>query len=776
MTVVEDTQTVWQPYVHDPILTPSMALGPERVPSADRDRLATYLSALVAARPGPVHVNVAFNAVYFGYDLPTGGYVGGPLELDGFPALEHRQTTAALPVGAFVAVTTGTQALFAEIVYREGSHDGVDDVGVVPPWLSGAPAGAVDPARGPQPEPGPVARTERLVVDFDAFGAGLSVTSAQLDRLRQRQRWLDDLGHLSVRATYADNATADAGEAQQYQHYLLTRGRDQLTSASAPLPLPTVLATGAGDAELAAALAGVFGTVASVLADLPTVRLWGAYAFARSAFASRLADPGAVGGDDLSALAAQLASSAVPSRISRWAPDSAVTYAALSPRLRHLAGPGRHLSGVGYATVLTHANTVIGDYARREADPETGLLAGGVHLRVDDTWQGGGIWRAQRPGIVPDDVDVTDPLGLGWAEATGRLVTPAPELPPAPEPEPEPEPETPEPEPEPEPEPPEPDEGRLLNVTDSQVMWTQTVRLAHLIDGYLPIPGKVADLWQGDVLDGTEMRLAVYHDGYNLDPDEASQAITAQLVGQSWRLSGMSWPLAYFASIVLTCTWQRGGRMIRVSSTLLESPVTVDGVHIEHRYDPAALTADGVQEEAGPPSWQARVLTTVRRAGLLDVTGCATLAEAKLTGLVCGAEPTPADTASAASAVEQLVSAGKLTRALAGKDRTGALVTPCPPVATPVPVLTYKPVVVTGPPRRPPVPEILRGLMSTSGLDDRMLAEHAVSGHLRHLPPGWHASAKQRAEFREYRVTFGLTGPAELPPGWTFVSPFQRGY
>ena len=60
-------------------MTPGMVLGLDEASSADRQRLLRYLSLLVAARRAPVHVNVAFNAVYFGFDLTTGGYVGGAL-------------------------------------------------------------------------------------------------------------------------------------------------------------------------------------------------------------------------------------------------------------------------------------------------------------------------------------------------------------------------------------------------------------------------------------------------------------------------------------------------------------------------------------------------------------------------------------------------------------------------------------------------------------------------------------------------------------------------
>lgn len=825
MTELLERVRVWRPYTDPPILTAAMAAGPDEVPGHELATLSAYLDAVIAARAAPVHVNVAFNAAYFGYDLDSGGYAGGPLDLDTFPTLEHSCRTAALPVGAMVGVRTGAEPLYGEVVYREGAHPSVGADGSVPAWLSGAPAGATDPATstsgtydaasstGAQ-EGGAVTRSEKLVLDFDAFGAGFSATPVQLARLRRQHRWLDERGHASVDATYTA-LSADSSESEQYQRFLLTTARDQVLSVAAPLPLSTVLAADAGPEDLAAALSGMFATVAYVLSRLSSARLWGGYAFSRSAFSARLGSTRALGGDDLAQLALQLGTAAAPPRSTRRVVTSTTAYTAVGPLLEQISGAAEHLQGVGYATVVTHASTIIGDYARRDADPDTALLPGGVYLRVDDTWQHGGVWRAQRPGVVSVDADVTEPLGLGWLEASGRL-DPQPEPEPDPQPEPEPEPE-PQPEPEPEPlaEPEDPaDEGLVLNVTDSQVMWTQTLRLAHLVDSYLPVPSKVAGLWSsptadrpvstaddgtvssgasaGSVADRTEMRMAVHHDGYDLDPDEASQAVTARVLEKAWSLTGMAWPLEFFPGLRLICTWQRGGRSVRVTSTLLDFPVTVDGDVIEHRYDPAILTRDNAGPEPGEGSWKgrrpggvaaagaggtwpARVLRAVRRAGLLDVHGRATLPQAATVSHACGDPANAADTAACAAAVDELVAQGKLARMVAGLDVHHHWVTPCPPGATVATVLVYAPAVVVSPVRRAGVPSVLQGLISTRGLDPRKLLDVEVSPHLRRLQPGHQASQAMRDAYREQRETYRLTGPAELPPDYTFVRSFHRG-
>ena len=75
-----DAGILWRPYIDPPLLTPRMVLGLDEASSAERQRLLRYLAALVATRRAPVHVNVAFNAVYFGFDLTTRSYVGGGTE------------------------------------------------------------------------------------------------------------------------------------------------------------------------------------------------------------------------------------------------------------------------------------------------------------------------------------------------------------------------------------------------------------------------------------------------------------------------------------------------------------------------------------------------------------------------------------------------------------------------------------------------------------------------------------------------------------------------
>ena len=119
----QDTGILWRPYVDPPLLTPQMVLGLDDTSPAHRQRLSRYLAALVTTRRAPVHINVAFNAVYFGFDLEARSYVGGPLnELFSLPVVQVEAGGDALPVGALVNITTGARPLFAEVVYKEGAH------------------------------------------------------------------------------------------------------------------------------------------------------------------------------------------------------------------------------------------------------------------------------------------------------------------------------------------------------------------------------------------------------------------------------------------------------------------------------------------------------------------------------------------------------------------------------------------------------------------------------------------------------------------------------
>ena len=262
----------------------------------------------------------------------------------------------------------------------------------------------------------------------------------------------------------------------------------------------------------------------------------------------------------------------------------------------------------------------------------TGLLPDQVSLRLDDPWQGGGVWRAEHPGSTYARVDVTQPLGLGWRSSLPAQTPPVRCGARRPEPE---QIHRAEPMPERAPEDDESDDdAALCRSPTARSAWTQALRLSHQLDGRLPLPEPVVG--QMRMSGGAPtLRLLLTHDGYELSRSQAQQNTDTDLFGARPQLGGIDWPLEFFPSIVLTCTWPRGGGVVRATSTLLDVPVTVDGMEIEHRYDAldphpghapgeaaaASERPSAARQVQGTLTLPQRVLRAVRRLGRLDATG-----------------------------------------------------------------------------------------------------------------------------------------------------------
>lgn len=743
MTTTLARQAVWRPYEDEPMFVPQMLLGFAALEPTDAARLTRYLAALVARR-GVVHTIVAFNAVYFGYDLTFGGYVGGPVDFDRFEQVTFGETTAALPVGAMVNVATGGDPLFAEVIYKEGAHPALRDDGEVPGWLSGAPAGASGPDAPGEPQTAPVL-SERLVVDFDAFGPALVATQAKLDRLRRRGRWLDADGHLLLQARYPSAEDAETADTEFYARYLLTRARELLVAG----PLPLLLTDDAGEDQLAAGLRAAMDTVASALTSISTLRTWRGYAFTRAALGARLASSGPLGRGDLTALATAVSHTGLVAR-RRFAPTALVRYTAVGPLLGTVSGAAPQLAGLGYPAAVCHANTVIGDYARREADDD-GVLPSGAHLRFDDPWQGGGVWRASLPAGQYAGIEPLVPLGLGWLEsrqppAAVPVQAGADLL------------------------PDELDSGAdLLSVTDSHLSWTVPLRLAHTLMGMVALPDRVAGEFETAGLVGARLRLRLNHDGYDLDPQDADQAVTVTRAGLRMRLTGIQWPLEFFPGIVLTFTWQRGALVLRARTTLLDAPVTIDGTEYEHRYDPGILTRDTAPGcarrgggDRGPLTLRQRVLRAVRRAGHLDPDGVAVLRRDLLSDLVYGREVGAAGMAALQPVVDAMLADGTLAIGQASVGPDG-LAWPATGSGERVPVLVWQPRPVAGSTRQ--------RCGSQSDLS-QYVREYSVAPFLRRLPKGAQASFEKRAQYRRLLARYDRDG--DLPPGYTLVDGHTR--
>jgi hypothetical protein len=727
----------WRPYVDDPLFTAELILGHKALPADQEKRLIDYFEALIASRR-VVHTAVAFNAIYFGYDLEYGGYSGGPVDFDWFP--EANPASGLWPVGAMVNLATGSAPLYGEILYKEGAHQALGPDGAVPSWLSGAPPGATGPAEAD----GTAMWAERLVIDFDAFGQGLIVTRERLDRLRRRGRLLDPLGHL---LSSSEPETGSPGQAigssgggiespwpqscERFIRYLLGPARASLLRG----PLPLLLGPDADDTDLQAGVRGALHTINIVLSLTPGLRRWGPYAFSRTEFAARLADTGPLGGGDLRMIANSL--TRPPAEHRRYQPAETTRYTAVGPWLRDLASPAQ-LEGVAYSAAVCQANTVVSDVARREAD-DHGILPSGGHLRLDDPRQGGGIWRCSFPAGPYAQTDPLIPLGLGWLETL----------------------------------PPIPDDSLItepaideqLTVTDSQVSWTMPLRLWHIRKGLAPLSERLTDQL------ARSLRLRLTHDGYDLDPDEADQKVTVERTGRGLWLSGIAWPLEFFPGILLHFWWPRGAPTLNAASTLLEVPERVDGELLEHRYDPSIITRDRApgcaRTGVRPLGLRERILRAVRRAGIILPDGTAVLPEPALVHGVFGSTTdNETRTALLTGPLAELIAEGRVSRETADRIPGRTWSRSASPLGRTGYVLVWRPKAV--------LVSQKGGAESAGGSTSaRSLRSHAVQSFLRRLPPDQHATEGARSEYRKISERFGFG--SELPSGYTLVRAHRRG-
>ncbi|WND17679.1 hypothetical protein [Streptomyces violaceus] len=727
-----------------------MTRGYDAVPEQERDRLLRYLEAVVAARSAPVHTAVAFNAVYFGYDLGGEGYGGSPLRLDDFPVITFGECAPVLPVGAMVCVTTGSDPLYAEIVYREGAHPGVSLHGDVPAWVSGAPAGAGGPG---EPDSGAAPRRRELLVpDLQAFGPALSLSPAQLHRLRARRRWINGDGHVVVDVCYPSPEAARRDDLTAYADHLLTTAREQLLSPFVPVSLAELVG-GTHDQDLRAGLLGLLDTVRGALDSSETLRTWGHYAMTRTSLADCWRDSGPLGGDDLKSLVAAVEHAAIPAK-RRYGLVSPVTvYTAAGPRLRGFPGATELLTGTGYAAAVCRANVALADVVQRDSDQ--GLFQNGARITLDDAFESGGVWRSHHPGEAETPGDPLVPAGRGWASTLPA--PPEPELHPV--------------------DLPLADDAslgpsELVRSDAKEIVWRSPLRLVHLIDGWLPLHPDVARELRRSHGRCTTTRLELDHAGQASDETEVVQLVTAELDDDTGRLTGVAWPDAFFPGLMLEMRRPLGSMVIRVTTTRLEEPVQVGDRVIGHCYDPCVLTrenAPGSDRDGdsavglGP---RQLVMRTVRRCGLLTLDGHALLDRSVLPSAAYGRRPARSQTAALEAAVAELLAERVLEPALGSRDAWGQPHFPALDGQSAIPLLGYRPA------RR----RVIRPWGGTEPGGGGLPGIQFVPGHLRRLRPGCSPSELQRMAFREHCRRLGKADGWELPYGYTFVTEHTRGH
>ncbi|BCL27004.1 hypothetical protein ACFFS2_28700 [Streptomyces aurantiacus] len=728
-----------------------MTKGYDAVPDEERDRLRSYLEAVVAARPAPVHTTVAFNAVYFGYEVGGDGYGGSPLCVDDFPVITFGECAPVLPVGAMVCVATGSDPLYAEIVYREGAHPEMGTLGDVPAWVSGAPAGAE--GRGRPGDGAAPRRRELLVLDLDAFGPALSLSSAQLHRLRTRRRWINEDGHVVVDVRYPSPEAARRDDLTAYADHLLTTAREQLLSPLVPVSL-AALVGGTRDDDLRAGLLGLLGTVRGVLNSIAALRTWGDYAMTRTSLADCWRNSGPLGGDDLRSLAAAVERAATPGRRRYGLTTPVTVYTAVGPRLRGFPGAAELLRGVGYAAAVCRANVALADVVQGESDQ--GLFENGSRITLDDAFEGGGVWRSHHPGDAEVPGDPLTPTGRGWTSAFSAPSEPETESEPV--------------------DLPLPDgaflgTGDLLRSDAQEIVWRAPLRLAQLIDGWFPVHPYVAEELRRSHGAYPTVRLELNHAGEVLDEKEAVQDVTVELVDDSARLTGITWPGGFFPGLILELCRLRGGSVIHLTTIRLRERPQVGDRATGHCYDPCVLTREDVPgsdrhgDSAVRLGPRQLVMRTVRRCGLLTLDGHALMDRSVLPSAIYGRRPTRSQAAALESAVSELLAERLLEPALGSRDAWGQPhFPPCDGQRT-IALIGYCPA----------LPRVIRPWGDSDPGGEGLRDVQFVPGHLRRLRPGCSPSDVQRAAFREHCRGLGKADGWELPHGYTFVTEHTRG-
>ncbi len=549
--------------------------------------LAPVLAALRRAGR-PVSVPGLCNVLWFGQD-DAGEYVDGPALSSYTSALarfNHEVREAgkpppakqdAVPLGAIIGVELGGDEAWGEVIWKEGAHPAVcdGDHAWAPGWLSGMPSGGPeDGPPGPDfaPPPGPRTLRERVVVDFHCLGADLPPTDKQLTRLRSRGRRLDCYGHLVAPAAY-DDGMDEADEVSFWAAWTVAHHADALAAAGVPAS--------------ARRLAEAATVLAAALDQLPEVRSFGPYYFDADLYARIIEfdtrNDGPLGH--------------VVSGLRQVPRHERVGFASMSTRLAETAETDDPATAGWPTAVVCASLRALDVLATEAADGDWN----GVHVRLDDPWQGGGLWRAERlEGTTPVNAGPQVALGLGWVAYTGGTIDRVPDT--------------------------RPGQGGDdvddldWDITDTEATWTTHLSPADVDHDRLQVPERIAAAIAATLhtFDREEMLVVVRHDG------EADHRYSSPLDERALRVE---WPLGVWVATTVRAAWTVGSRKVVAATRLLAAPEDVGGITYTHEFNLAvALAAAGLAERAtGTATLPRLVRAVVRRHGAVTEDGAMAL-------------------------------------------------------------------------------------------------------------------------------------------------------
>ena len=688
----------------------TLGAGARELSSSRKLDLQQFLVAVVQQRDCPLHVANLWNALYFNYDLTYGGFHADHIEQKRIPTRTAEARDWSLPVGGFVRVHTATACgdLLAEVLYKEGAHESLNEDGWLDPALSGKPAGVNDGVAG---EPVAVVR-ERFVLDLHAFGAKANtITPKQYDRLCRRGRWVDEQGHLLMEAMYAPQE-ADLEDLDYYVDYLLKEHLDGLLAFCFELDLR--------HDEIREALLRSFDAVRELALTARELGCWrGKYFFSRVSYDRRRDNAdGILGASDLSSIYSGLRH--VPQGRERC-------YSPIGPRIIELLerdgfddDEAALVRGCQYITAVCHANLYVADALEREQ--KNGILKDGTHLRLDDDWQGGGIWRAER---VHDpqryslaSVPALIPLGLGCNEARGDEAM----------------------------EEPISSDERPIASSQHGFSVALTRRDRELSRIRLSREA-TALLSEGDV--DAVLVHAGERERYRVKRDQ-------------FGLYGVCFRLDMHPGIILHGNVERDGAVVRVRTVPVTPPIIAsDGNALDYETDLAVYEREmrlrqlSTRDKSGAPSLTELISRAFRKRGRRQADGARVLTISELATIVLGSTWESLEF----RVVQQAVGA-------MGLDRDGA-------------DLIWRPQ-VTARTRSSDLSLLAAyGESRPTGRIVHMLRRHWVPMHLRHYTEssGRSPSAAKRLSYVQARKRFAMHGvlPEALPEGSTWVEPYSWG-
>ena len=618
---------------------------------------------------------------------------------------EAKKRDFSLPVGGFVRVHTEAAHgdLLGEVIYKEGAHPDLDG-GFVEPALSGAPATVLEEFAGQTV----AVVNERFVLHLEAFGPDANdLTPKQYNRLVGRGRWLDSRGHLLIEAVYPPGQAA-LEDVSYYIEYLLANHRDGL--------LAYCFSEEPSDDDLREALLNSFASVRYLALGAADLKNWrGKYFFSAVDYDARIADSGAIlGGGDQQMIYRGL---------TRVLSGRTRCYAAIGPRIIDLLERGgldaeeeALVRGCAYATTVAHTNVFVAE--KLAIEQRAGVLEEGVHLRLDDDWQAGGIWRAERVSD-PDryslgKVPPTLPLGLGYAESVGPALADedipeaAPEL--------------------------------AASQTNFTVYLTKRDRAL----GRLRLPAEAAALLASDRVD-----VYLRHDG-------ANERLPVEREGSC--LYGIDWPWTCHFGIALVCSLERGGGVVKVRTEELVAPVFIDGVELRFKTSEAVYRHEhgleelSDEEKRGAPTLTELIHRAFRTRGRDRRDGTRALTLGEVVMVVLGPAWSPGESRPIAEALAEM-----------GLERDGA-------------DYVWRPRITQR--TRVTDKSLLEAYGEASPDRDlpRIVRRHWVRMHLRHMVAR-RPDPRHVAEYADARRRHGWHGilPQVLPTNYTWVQAHERG-